>query len=376
MKLCVVTPAVIKGDGQGRANYEIVLEAIRRGHHVTLIATSVAPDLQHYSLIQWVPIPVKQFPTQLLKEIFFSYKSAHWLQRHRQEFDLVQVYGAVTFAPANINTVQFVHGAWFRSPVHISKMRRDFYGAYQWIYTALNAHWEKQSFQKAKVMVAVSKRVQQELIDIGIHNSQIRVIYNGVDVQEFVPGSVERSQWGLPENVPIALFAGDLRTNRKNLDTVLKAMVQLPDLYLAVVGAIAGSPYPMMAKKLGLSSRVHFLDFRRDISEIMKAVDLFVFPSRYEPFGMVVSEAMATGLPVVTAKTTGAAEIVTSECGIVIHDSEDALALAEALRTLTRNRDLRIKMGQAARSIAEQHCWSSKAQAYVDLFEEMVGYEN
>jgi glycosyltransferase involved in cell wall biosynthesis len=224
MKLCIVTPSVIKGDGQGRANYEIVWEAIRRGHHVTLVTTSVAPDLQQHSQICWVPIQVKQFPTQLLKEIVFSRKSAHWVQTHRHEFDLVQIYGAVTSAPADINTVQFVHHAWLRSPAHISKIRRDSYGAYQWLYTALNARWEKEAFQRAKVMVAVSERVKQELMDIGIPDHQIRVIYNGVDIEEFVPGSVDRSQWGLPESVPIALFAGDIRTNRKNLDTVLQSL--------------------------------------------------------------------------------------------------------------------------------------------------------
>ncbi len=372
MKICIVTPAVIKGDGQGRANYEIVWEAIRRSYHITLVTTNLAPELQTHAQIRWVPILVRQFPTQLVKEIVFSRKSARWLQAHRQEFDLVQVYGAVTAAPGDINTVPFVHHAWLRSPVHSSKMRRDLYGTYHWLYTILNTHWERQAFQRAKVMVAVSERVKQELIDIGIPDRQIRVIYNGVDVQEFVPGSTDRSQWRLPINVPIALFAGDIRTNRKNLDTVLQALVQVPDLHLAVVGALEGSPYPNLAKKLGLSSRIHFLGYRRDIPNIMQAVDLFVFPSRYEPFGMVVSEAMASGLPVVTAKTTGASEIVTPECGIVIGDSEDASALAAALRALAHDGDLRLQMGKAARAIAEQHCWNSKAQTYIDLFEEMV----
>jgi glycosyltransferase involved in cell wall biosynthesis len=376
MRLCIVTPTVTKGDGQGRANYEIVWESIRRGYHITLVTTSVAQDLQHHAQIQWVPIVTKQFPTQLVKEIVFSRKSALWLQIHRQEFDLVQAYGAVTATAGDINTVQFVHHAWLQSPVHISKIRRNFYGAYQWLYTALNAQWEKQAFQCAKVIVAVSNRVKQELEDIGILDDRIRVIYNGVDVQEFVPGSADRSRLGLPTTFPIALFAGDIRTNRKNLDTVLQALVQVPDLHLAVVGELKNSPYPSLAKRLGLSSRIHFLGYRHDISQIMQAVDFFVFPSRYEPFGMVVSEAMATGLPVITASTVGAAEIVTPECGIVISDSEDASALAGALRTLTPDRDLRIKMGKAARTIAEQHCWSSKAKTYVDLFEEIARYED
>ncbi len=49
MKLCIVTPCAAKGDGQGRVNYEIAWEAIRRGHHVTLLASKVAPELQNHS---------------------------------------------------------------------------------------------------------------------------------------------------------------------------------------------------------------------------------------------------------------------------------------------------------------------------------------
>jgi glycosyltransferase involved in cell wall biosynthesis len=86
---------------------------------------------------------------------------------------------------------------------------------------------------------------------------------------------------------------------------------------------------------------------------------------------MVVSEAMATGLPVITATTTGAAEIVTPECGIVLSNSEDIKALVEALSKLAGDRELRRQMGQVGRTIAQQHTWVSKAKSYVDLFEEL-----
>jgi glycosyltransferase involved in cell wall biosynthesis len=268
--------------------------------------------------------------------------------------------------------VQFLHSGWLRSPAHISRTRRDLYGAYQWLYTALNAYWEKQAFRQAKLIVAVSKNIKQQLVDIGVPKERIQVILNGVDLQELSPGhDADRSKLGLPEGASLALFVGDITTNRKNLDTVLQALVQVPQLHLAVVGATERSPYPRMAAKLELDERVHFLGYRHDIPEIMRSVDLFVFPSRYEPFGMVVSEAMASGLPVITAATTGAAEIVTPDCGIVLTNSENIPVLVQALIMLVGDRDLRIQMGQAGRTIAEQHSWLSKAQSYVDLFEQM-----
>lgn len=375
MKLGIVTPSVMKGDGQGRLNYEIAREAIRRGHHVTVLANKLAPELEGNSQLNWISIPVKGMPTQLLRDMVFSQRSAIWLHKHRRELDLVMANGAITSAPGDVNVASFVHHAWLRSPVHTSRTRRDLYGFYQWLYTALNTGWEKHSFRQAKVVVAVSHNVKKQLIDIGIPPECIRVNWCGVSLEEFSPGSADRSQWGLPDGVPLALFAGDIRINRKNLDTVLHALVRVPGLHLAVAGITEGSPYPQLAAELGLSERVHFLGLQRNIPELMRAVDLFVFPSRYEPFGLVVLEAMASGLPVVTAATTGAAEVVTPESGIVLSDSEDAQGLAQALLRLTQDPALRERMGHAARAVAEQHSWTSMARSYLDLFEQLANYE-
>lgn len=371
MKLCIVTHNVIKGDGQGRANYEVVWEAIRRGHQVTLLASQVAPELQQNLGIQWLPISVKGYPTQLLGNLAFAQKSSVWLQQHCSKFDLIQVNGALTFTPSDVNAVHFVHSSWLRSPAHVSRQHHNLYGRYQWLYNRWNAYWEKSAFRQAKIIIAVSAKVKQELIEIGIPAAQIRVILNGVDLQEFSPGRSDRSQWGLPLDVPLALFAGDIRSSRKNLDTVLRALVEVPDLHLAVAGALPSSPYPQLAATLELSSRVHFLGLQRDMPQLMRAVDLFVFPSRYEACCLVLLEAMASGLPVITALSTGGAELVTPECGIVLSDSEDLKALVQALRTLTRDRQQCSRMGQASQGVAEQHSWQSKAQAYIDLFEEL-----
>ncbi|MBD2439669.1 glycosyltransferase family 4 protein [Nostoc sp. FACHB-110] len=371
MKLCIVTHKVKKGDGQGRVNYEVAQEAIRRGHQLTLLASEVAPEIEQNSKVNWIKISVDGYPSEFIRNFIFSYKSAAWLQQNRSQIDLLKINGAITNVAADVNAVHFVHSSWLRSPVHISRIRRDAYGFYQWLYTALNARWEKQAFQRAKVVVAVSEKVAQELINIGVPRDRIRVIINGVDLQEFTPGIASRQKLNLPENVNLGLFAGDIRTPRKNLDSVLQALVKVLDLHLAVVGSPDGSPFPQLAADLGISERVHFLGYRRDIAEIMRAVDLFVFPSRYEACTLVLLEALASGLPVITAIATGGAEIVTSECGIVLPDSDDIDALASALSSLVRDRTLMQQMGQAARVVAQQHSWSTMAQTYMDLFEEL-----
>lgn len=375
MKLGIVTHKIQKGDGQGRVNYEVVKEVIHRGHHLTLLASEIAPELEKNSAVKWIRIPVKGYPSEFIRNLIFAKKSADWLRQYRSHLDVVKINGAITMVAADINAVHFVHSSWLHSPVHISRSRRDAYGVYQWLYTAWNAYWEKQAFKQAQVVVAVSEKVAQELVNIGVPRSRIQVIVNGVDLQEFTPGEGDRQKLGLPQNVTLALFAGDIRTSRKNLDTVLKALVQVPDLHLAVVGDLEGSPFPQLTAALGLSERVHFMGYRRDIPEIMRVANLFVFPSRYEACTLVLLEALASGLPVITATTTGGAELVTPECGVVLPDSDDADALATALTSLVNQTVLMQQMGKVARAVAEQHSWTTMAKTYVDLFEELSNRE-
>jgi glycosyltransferase involved in cell wall biosynthesis len=379
VKLCIVTHSLIKGDGQGRVNYEVACEAIRRGHHVTVLASKIAPELEENSYINWVPISAK-VPTELMRNMVFAYKSTNWLKKHRHQLDLVKANGAITWVSSDVNAVHFVHNSWlkFSKLEAISNNKTILnpylflYNSYQLLYTKLNARWEKQAFDNTKIVVAVSDKVAEDLREIGVAQDAIRVISNGVDIEEFSPGNDgSRQTWNLPDEVPLAMFAGDIRLPRKNLDTVLKALVEVPNLHLAVVGVTDGSPYPQLVKSLGINDRVHFLGFRPDIPDLMKAVDFFVFPSRYEPFGLVITEAMATGLPVITASCAGAAPLITPEAGIVLPNPDDIKALASAMQKLSDNPDLRSNMGRAAREIALQNTWKNMAQQYVDLFEEI-----
>ena len=375
MKICIVTHKIRKGDGQGRVNYEVVQEAIRRGHDLTLLASEIAPELSENNAVNCIYIPVERYPTEFIRNFIFAKKSADWLRKNRANLDLIKVNGAITMGASDVNAVHFVHGSWLNSSVHISRTRKDLYGLYQWLFTAANAYWEKQAFQQSKIIISVSEKVAQELVNIGVSRQKIRVIVNGVDLQEFAPGVSSRTTLGLPENVNLALFVGDIRTPRKNLDTILQALKKVPNLHLAVVGDTKGSPFLELANNLGIRERVHFLGYRRDIAKIMQAADLFVFPSRYEACTLVLLEALASGLPTITATATGGAELVTAEAGIVLPETDDIDSLATSLSILTSDRPLRQKMGKVARTIAEQHSWSKMAQTYLNIFEELITHE-
>jgi glycosyltransferase involved in cell wall biosynthesis len=214
--------------------------------------------------------------------------------------------------------------------------------------------------------------VRRELIGIGVSPERIQVILNGVDLEEFRPSFADRAAFGLPAGVPLALFVGDLRTPRKNLDTVLESLTRVPNLHLVVAGRTESSPYPALAARLNVDSRVHFLGFRRDVARLMQAADLFVFPSRYEACSLVLLEALASGLPIITARSAGGAEVVEADCGIVLDDPNNPAALAAALCRLSADSALRNAMGCAARTVAEQHSWTAMADRYLDLYAEMI----
>ncbi len=89
----------------------------------------------------------------------------------------------------------------------------------------------------------------------------------------------------------------------------------------------------------------------------MKSADCFIFPSRYDPLGLVILEAMATGLPVITSAGAGGAELL-GEAGRIMQDPEDAVLLSRWLSELLMLPALRQHMGEAARNKALANQWA------------------
>ena len=372
MHIAIVTPRFVRGDGQGRVNVEVAECLLDRGHRLTLLAQKARPALVAHPRVTWVRLPAADWPTALLRDAAMGWASARWLRAHRASIDLVVGNGCVTRFPVDVNAAHFVHHGWRAASSRIpGASARGLRGWYHTLYTALNVRGERRAFGTARLVVAVSDRVRAELIDAGVPPARIRVIPNGVDPTEFAPGRTSRSALGLPDRGPLGLFVGDLKTPRKNLDTVLRALTETPRLHLAVAGRTEGSPYPALAAQLGLDDRVHFLGFRSDVADLMRAADLVVCPSRYEPFSLVVLEALASGRPVVTVRSVGAASLLSEDCAIVLENPDDPSALAAALTALAEDPARRDDMGRAGRRLALRHTWRRMAEQYATLLERL-----
>jgi glycosyltransferase involved in cell wall biosynthesis len=370
MRIAIVAHNLIYGDGQGRINLEIAREALRAGAQVVLVGAKVDPELIRAGAV-WEKVRLVRGPV-LFQVVQFVWAANRIVDRLRASgrVDYVIANGYTLTRPHDLNLCQFVHSAWLTSKIHNTASKGVINRIYQAVYTRYNARHERRSFGAARKVIAPSRQTADELRQLGVESAKVCVVPNGVACSEFFPGTESRSELGLPKGVPIALFVGNVRTNRKGLGSVLQALVNLPDVHLAVVGQTSGSPFIAMAAKLGLQQRTHFLGFRKDVARIMRACDLFVFPSWYDPFGLVVTEAMASGLPVVTTERTGAGELLNDKCGTLVHDPADVAALSAALRHWLSDSPRRSEAALACRTIAESHGWVAMAKSYLELLVE------
>ena len=381
-KLCIVTHKLVRTDGQGRINAEVATALAAAGQSVYLWATEVAPELAGAPTVVWHRVAVPAWlPSNLARYQLFALKT-WWKLRRLPPTDLVQLNGAITYGtPGGVNVSNFVHADWLASPHHPWRSGRGLNAWYQYVFTRLNAGWERRAYRRADRVVALSDQVRDALVRyVGLSPSAIRVIMPGVDAEQFRPlrtgePNALRAELGVGPEPLLLLFAGDIRSNRKNLDLILRAMDLLPpDVRLAVIGDDARSPYPAMADQLGVADRVRFLGRRTDdVPALMRGADVFAFPSHYDTFALVVTEAMASGLAVITAPTVGASALIREgENGFVLPDANDLDALVRTVAALHADRPRLAAIGAAARATAERHTWADMAGQYEQLYREVL----
>jgi UDP-glucose:(heptosyl)LPS alpha-1,3-glucosyltransferase len=212
-----------------------------------------------------------------------------------------------------------------------------------------------------------SRLVAGELVErYGVPEARLAVVYNGVDLERFQPrrreGEALRRE--LRIEGPLALFVGS-GFARKGLDRAIAGLAASGvKADLVVAGAGDPSEFQKLAESLGVGARVHFLGVRRDVAELYAAADLFVLPTRYDPFANVCLEAMASGVALATTPRNGAAELLEDGVsGLVCEDD-----FAPAFRALENPARLR-ELGAAAREVAERFGWREHASSVLALWE-------
>ncbi|SFR78531.1 Glycosyltransferase involved in cell wall bisynthesis [Microbacterium azadirachtae] len=198
----------------------------------------------------------------------------------------------------------------------------------------------------------------------------VQVIPNGVDLERFRPPTDAerrdaRAALGLDDEHRVALFIGhELRW--KGVPLAIDALVHAPTVMLLVVGGDSET-IPLMlrrAERAGVLDRVHFAGVRTDLQAVFAAADMFVFPTLYEPYGMVVSEALASGLPVVATRQGCAADLIEDGVNGYLVDP-DPVAIARRLEQIAAT-DV-TGWRDACRRSVEHLGWDRIARRYIDL---------
>lgn len=230
-----------------------------------------------------------------------------------------------------------------------------------------------------KRLIAISETVKQEILDnYKGEPERVRVIHSGVNLDEFNPENRGvflkdiRGRHGFSVEDRVLLFVG-WEFKRKGLEYVIRALPGLAkDVKLLVVGKAGPGPYVRLAEKLGVSDRVCFAGHQSHVEKYFAAADLFVFPTAYEPFGLVITEAMASGVPAVTYKGAGAAELIEDGVdGMLLEDAHSQKEVLEKVAHILDN-DLSKKMGANARTKAERYGWESVREKTLDFYRQIL----
>ena len=221
-------------------------------------------------------------------------------------------------------------------------------------------------FQKADRLIPATRWVADSLIaDYGVDQARIAVIPPGTDLSRFVPPASRPSD---TDGIVRILFVGGDFV-RKGGDLLIEWMRSSPLAGRCQIDFVTQEelqPHPRLR-----SHRVSHDDAQ--LVRLYQEADVFVLPTRAECFGLVLTEAMAAGLPVVSCSVGGLAEVVEHNTTGLLIPPDDPASLAQALQRLIDDRDLRWRMGTAGRRRAEERFDARKNVARViDVMREVA----
>jgi glycosyltransferase involved in cell wall biosynthesis len=313
--------------------------------------------------VRWVRIPLPKKPG-ILRYVIFHLLAPILLRHHARERGQPPRFIQGTqgqYVGADICYAHFCHRAYLRDRWGLQNatgLRR----LLRWLVYQYNAYFEARAFRRARVVVAPSAGLVRELVDTyPFLEGRALANPNPVDVAAFArPTDFDRAgqlrALGLTTGEPVLCFAALGDFSRKGLALVLEAMAGVVSSAPALV-VVGGSPgevveYKRLANSLGLQDRVAFTGFQRDVRPYFWAADLFVFPSSYETFALVVLQAMAAGMPAITTRLHGVEDYaVEGENAWIVDREVNAIRLA-IQRVMDDPSRLRRAAVAAARTVA------------------------
>jgi UDP-glucose:(heptosyl)LPS alpha-1,3-glucosyltransferase len=231
---------------------------------------------------------------------------------------------------------------------------------------------------KLRAVVCNSRLVQGQIASrYGVAASKLHLVYNAVDAERFSPAlardrATVRERFGIDGDAPVFLLVGS-GYERKGVAPAIGALARVgPRAVLLVAGRDKRrARYESLARSHGVHARVVFAGAVDDVRPLYGAADAFVLPTLYDPLPNACLEAMASGLPVVTTRQCGAAELLEPDGGGFVVDALDVDGLAAAMRRLL-DPALRVALGQRSRAAVLPLTPAAMAAKLVSLYESLL----
>jgi len=249
----------------------------------------------------------------------------------------------------------------------------------RWLYDKIVA---KPVLDAADAVIGVSRHEIDTLKDVWYDKNKIHIIPNGIDLKKFTPiPSPEpfRKKYDLKEE-KIVLFAGRLATN-KGLEYLVEASPKIvaehPNVRFAIVGEDQGLADILKKKSNKLGTLKKFIFTGHVEEEILRsafsACDVFVLPSEYEAFGIVLLEANACLKPCVATKVGGVPEVIEDGKNGILVEYADTNELANAICELLSDKEKSKRMGEYGRKkVSEKFTWEMIAKEIEKLYNRLL----
>lgn len=197
-------------------------------------------------------------------------------------------------------------------------------------------------YAHASHYVAVTKDIIADTIKKGVPANRAKYIPTFPSVID--APAIDRALLNTPADAKVLLTLSRLHP-KKGLDTLMHAVKDFADCYLWLAGdGPMRKELEALSIKLGIQNRVRFLGWRTDRGALLKAADICVLPSNYEPFGTVILEAWQTKIPFVACQSAGPAAHIINEVNGMMVPINDPAALGKAIRRTLDDKALQEKM--------------------------------
>ena len=227
-------------------------------------------------------------------------------------------------------------------------------------------------FNRADAALAPSRYIQQRLREVGV-TREITLWKRGVDTERFHPrqrSTSTREQLAHDPCTTLLLYVGRL-SKEKRVSDLRVIFDHMPDVALAIVG---DGPERESLETSFANTPTHFFGHLsgEELARWYASADIFVFPSAMETYGLVITEALASGLPVVASQTGAAQELVPDAVRGFTFPVGDTQKMVSNIQTIIKQVDLQQMMKVEARSFAETLSWGASMQQIEAVYAELV----